>query len=78
MGCTAGCLNITLNNEKHKELFAETFMEVMNEDLYEPFEDNDDVLELFGAEDDLMFTLDAAVVQCLGVYDIIGFIKEFF
>ncbi len=66
MGCTAGCLNITLNDKKHMELFAETFMEVMNEELYEPFEDKSEVLDLFDTDGDIEFALDAEPIFSFG------------
>ncbi len=67
MGCTAGCLNIYLNEDRYKDLFAKTFIDVKNEHFYEPFDDKNDVLELFNADGDVIFTLGAAAVQHLGI-----------
>lgn len=78
MSCTAGCLNIFLKDEKHIELFADTFVEVMNEHLYEPME-TDDVLELFDNDDEAVFTLDAEPIFAFGhgYEHIINFLMSF-
>lgn len=79
MSCTAGCLNIILDDEKYMELFAETLMEVMNEGLYEPFEDIDEVLELFDTDGDITFTLDAEPIFSFdhGTEYVMEFLLEF-
>lgn len=78
MGCTAGCLNITLNDEKHIELFAETFMEVVNDELYEPLE-KEDIVDLFDTDGDITFTLDAEPIFSFGhgYEHVIDFLKAF-
>ncbi len=78
MGCTAGCLNIRLDDEKHIELFAETFIEIMNDELYDPLE-KEDVVSFFDTDGDISFTLDAEPIFSYGhgYENVIDFLKAF-
>ncbi len=78
MGCTAGCLNITIDDEKHIDLFAETFIEVMNDELYDPLE-KEDIVSFFDTDGDITFTLDAEPIFSYGhgYENVIDFLKAF-
>ncbi len=64
MGCTAGCLNIALKDEKHIELFAKTFVEELGPHLYEDY-DEEEVADFFG-EEDYAFSLEGEPIFSMG------------